>query len=492
MQVFQPIGYIGSGSSSVSSTATKQTAFSPIGLCRGNSLQGIGVATDKKVSSVAPCDSRDTFAAVGFKRQKHQGDVMPTCAASSIMFGSEFVIEAIQPTVLATASAGSPSSDIKDHSSWWIQKVLTLPMHLCTGWVVAQAIDEYSEEARIAELCSKETYTRRIEAAGLKDVGAHGCGPRAVCKAVAKAQPDKAVLLDESGQLYMLAAIGRSLASYAAGIRCWAAFRDAMGDRCQFPASERSAIQYVSIFQQGSTMDTYLKHLRWAHRFLRMENGWDTPVLRQVCRGRAKLSDPPKQKLALQATDVRALVKHALKVGDVEQAAILAAGRLFLFRVPSECIPLELNGQHSQLAVEDDVLTITLMRRKNTRIPSVLRRKCCCAEAGRHLCALHLLAPLIDFARSEGCDRVFTKSAAQFIKTLRDHASALGIANAGSLGSHSLRRGMASDIIDAGGSLAVLLKAGDWRSAAFLQYLRDHQIEETAASQLLIAHSDSE
>ena len=51
---------------------------------------------------------------------------------------------------------------------------------------------------------------------------------------------------------------------------------------------------------------------------------------------------------------------------------------------------------------------------------------------------------------------------------------------------------MARDIVDGGGSLAVLLRAGGWKSAAFVQCLRDHQVEECAASQVLIEHSDSE
>ena len=51
---------------------------------------------------------------------------------------------------------------------------------------------------------------------------------------------------------------------------------------------------------------------------------------------------------------------------------------------------------------------------------------------------------------------------------------------------------MAQDIIDAGGSLAVLLRAGEWRSSAFLKYLRESQPEEAAVSQVVINLSDSE
>ena len=77
------------------------------------------------------------------------------------------------------------------------------------------------------------------------------------------------------------------------------------------------------------------------------------------------------------------------------------------------------------------------------------------------------------------------------MRRLRQDAAEVGLPEAERLGSHSLRRGMARDIVDSGGSLATLLRAGDWTSSAFVQYLRDNQMEELAAS-LLVDHSDSE
>jgi hypothetical protein len=50
---------------------------------------------------------------------------------------------------------------------------------------------------------------------------------------------------------------------------------------------------------------------------------------------------------------------------------------------------------------------------------------------------------------------------------------------------------MAQDILDAGGCLATLLKAGDWNSSAYLQYLRFDQPRDVAG-QALIELSDSE
>ena len=51
---------------------------------------------------------------------------------------------------------------------------------------------------------------------------------------------------------------------------------------------------------------------------------------------------------------------------------------------------------------------------------------------------------------------------------------------------------MAQDIVDAGGSLATLLKAGGWCSSAYTQYLRENQSVDVAASVVLIYLSDTE
>lgn len=290
----------------------------------------------------------------------------------------------------------------------------------------------------------------------------------------------------------MLAAIDRSLAAYASGIRCWAAFQDACNNQIHFPATESGVIRYAALFRSAGTLGTYLKQLRWAHRFLHMRNDWHTDVVRQVGRGRRKLSALPRTKLALQSTAVQKLVAQAEAAGDQEQAAILAVSRLFLLRVPSECLPLQIQGEHSEVQVDGEELVITLSRRKPSRRPSVLRRSCCCSRAGRRLCGLHQLLPMIDRARMAGTNRLFTKSPADFVACLRRDAAAVGIPEAGLLGSHALRRGMARDIVDAGGSLATLLRAGEWRSGAFAAYLRDHQVEDCAVAQLLVDHSDSE
>ena len=59
-------------------------------------------------------------------------------------------------------------------------------------------------------------------------------------------------------------------------------------------------------------------------------------------------------------------------------------------------------------------------------------------------------------------------------------------------GTHAFRRGMAHDIVDHGGSLATLLEAGGWTSAAFKTYLRGAQAEDVAVASAIIQLSDSD
>jgi hypothetical protein len=182
-------------------------------------------------------------------------------------------------------------------------------------------------------------------------------------------------------------------------------------------------------------------------------------VVRQVLRGRSKAEAPPKPKLALQASQVAGLIKKAEEIGDIEMACLIAVSRLYLLRVPSEGIPLSWNGQHSSVQVDGGLATITLTRRKPNRRPSVLVRHCCCQTAGRRLCAVHWLLRLQGVGRT---GRLFHLSANQFLVRLRSLAVEVGIPLADQLGTHALRRGMARDIVDAGGSLATLLRAGEW------------------------------
>ena len=57
-------------------------------------------------------------------------------------------------------------------------------------------------------------------------------------------------------------------------------------------------------------------------------------------------------------------------------------------------------------------------------------------------------------------------------------------------GLHSLRRGAAQELVDRGGDLSVLLKAGGWRSSAFKSYLDLIGLERAVISASLQALVD--
>ena len=421
---------------------------------------------------------------------------MSTAATSSVRSDvgppavERAAIEAVSCQGLATRSVAPPPANAG--ASWWIQRVFSIPQEKRSGWVVAQIIDEFASECKLAELLQKETFAIRMRNAGLNSLADVNQTPRKRCVAIGAAGQDVAALLDESGQRSMLDAIKFSLKSYASGVRCWAAFADAMRFETHFPATETFVVRYCAVFGRAGTLGTYMQHLRWAHRFLWRSNAWHTDVVSQVIRGIRKSPTPPRLRLALQAQDVRKLVKRAVARGDVEMAALLSVGRAFLFRMPSECIPLQLAGEHSEVVIEGEVLKITLARRKCSSVPSLLERHCCCARSGRSLCAVHQMAPILELARQSGSDRLFSLTAPVFQRRMRELAAACEIPHHDKLGTHALRRGMARDIIDAGGSLAVLLRAGDWKSASYIKYLWESQFEERAAADLLIDHSDSE
>ena len=206
----------------------------------------------------------------------------------------------------------------------------------------------------ISQACNKPTFAQRMGDAGLGELLSATGAPRKRIKLVAQGGAGATGLLDEGGQRAMLNAISRSLATYGSGIRCWAAFCDAVGFRVHFPATEQMVVRYSSIFTCADTYQQYLKHLRWAHRLLRMDCSWFTDTVKQVIRGAGNASVGRAPKVALVSKQVRDMVSIAMRSGELEVAALLAIARMFLLRVPSEGIPLSWSSSHSKVEVTEE------------------------------------------------------------------------------------------------------------------------------------------
>ena len=174
---------------------------------------------------------------------------------------------------------------------------------------------------------------------------------------------------------------------------------------------------------------------------------------------------------------------------DIHTAALIALSRMFLLRVPSEGIPLQWDGEHSKVEVTGTRALITLTRRKNREYPSVLERSCCCQSSSPDVCGVHWLHKRKELG---GKGRLFHCSVKAFVSQVQRYAQIAGIVNAEHISTHAFRRGMAQDIVNNGGTLATLLKAGDWHSKAFFKYLRDSQVQDKAIAELVVLASDSE
>ena len=243
-------------------------------------------------------------------------------------------------------------------------------------------------------------------------------------------------------------------------------------------------------FRNAGTYSQYLKHLRFAHHLLRLEVTWYSRSVKQVEKGISKIRPLPKARPSLLSGDVKQLMRVAYLQGDYQFPMICCVARLFMLRVPSECLALEIQGEHSSVGLEGDAVTLTLFSRKNSRRPAIIRRSCVCTSEGKLLCAV---CALIGWCRDLGAgDQLFDSTKYQFSHSLQFFAAVAGLPNAEMYGSHALRRGMAQDIMKAGGSLATQMRAGQWSSGAYRAYLQNHVLEEDAIAQLLIDHSDDE
>ena len=394
--------------------------------------------------------------------------------------------------LLSAEDDGDPATleaERHERYRWWISRSHNLPEEHRSGWVLSVIMDEFANEQQFSEACQMEVFSQRMDAAGLGPLLQPKMTPRQRCRAYAEASDQRAALADEQTQRIMLLSVQASLKSYAAGIKCWAAFMDAAGHRVHFPASEQMVLRWCSMFSNAGTLSHYVTHLRWAHRFLRLSEAWDTKTVRQVVKGVGKVATPRRPKTAVTSKTVQALIKEAVKDDKPDMACLMAVGRLFMLRIPSEGIPLEWNGTHSSIEVDEQRAVITLATRKNSRVPVKLVRRCCCVSSGRSLCAVHWL---LRHRAHGGEGRLFKFGVNQFVNRVRTYATKLGMDELRRVSTHAFRRGMAQDILDLGGNVATLLRAGDWSSSAFLKYVRYAQPQEVAISQAVIDVSDSD
>ena len=212
---------------------------------------------------------------------------------------------------------------------------------------------------------------------------------------------------------------------------------------------------------------------------------------------------------------------------SIRFAALWLMSYAFLLRMPSEALvacvgspdTVELVEQQTLIWREGEAVCLRMRRRKNRPKGSgVLRRTCTCAGSlatqsllqcvarckclGGHVatCVVHTLWDKYLAARAVGDQpwRDITPAVAR--GRLRQILDRLGVPSPRSFGTHDFRRGHAEvhyfaracstcascmqpqDMRRCGSTLVQILRAGQWKSAAFIAYMNEAALEEVPCS----------
>ena len=163
-------------------------------------------------------------------------------------------------------------------------------------------------------------------------------------------------------------------------------------------------------------------------------------------------------------------------------------------------IPSDSESWHSEVLLEPKGQTSIILRtRKNEPRGAKLSRPCVCRTQHPLLCGACALRGLLQDAARKGLgprDRLFESAPYSALLRLRAQAAKLNSTSKihidPALGWHSLRRGMARDLLDSGATLATILRAGGWKSSAFLRYLCRKDVDSREATEFALADSSSD
>ena len=300
---------------------------------------------------------------------------------------------------------------------------------------------------------------------------------------------------DHDAKLRVLRAVSGASKSFLSGVKCWVAFAQ-MVSCPQMPAFETHVRWWLTTFRRAETAANYLSYLKKVHMAYDMPIWFETPGVRAVLKGTKKDSERlTKPKVAIRIGDLERMVPMLDRVNrQLADVAILSYW--FMFRVPSEAIPLQWSGDHSSVFLnKDNSVTIWLERRKNLPSGMEMTRPCVCHRVGERLCPHTVVQNLMmSQYMNVGSQNVqiFSVKYNTLLEQMRKALKLVGFKNHELVGTHALRRGCAQDLLKTGATLRDLLEAGGWRSSAFQIYIKRSEIEEDAAARIIIDSDDEE
>ena len=270
-------------------------------------------------------------------------------------------------------------------------------------------------------------------------------------------------------------------------------------DLPHFPMSRVSLSAFASLFQNVGTLSQYLGHVGKAEVLLKTGRGVDPVFRSMVVRGIARVSTM-RPRTRYMKDDVKRLMSLALREGDPGAARFYAVAYSWLFRVESELTPLQTDGRcgrvensvgwHSAVVLGSKKCKIHLRKRKNALNGATLELTCICVQAPCPLCPVCFIRAQLK-SRGRNADAsslVFPENISRHAD-LKRRATQLGLEVAGW---HAFRRGAPEDLVRSGYPIGFILKAGGWRSGAFLRYTSAEALDTRAVTEAFLSNSDSD
>ena len=263
--------------------------------------------------------------------------------------------------------------------------------------------------------------------------------------------------------------------------------------------------KWATLISNANTLKVYLAAIRFAARIANRPIQISSEILAAVSRGAARVT-LMRQAPYIDGRQLRALVLHLSEQGLREyrtSARVAVIAFHFMHRVVDELAPLQVDGRdpddleaawHSYVVEERRGVEIVYKHRKNAQRGATIKRSCICRSVPNVLCGVCCLKAAIQEHRKKGFSdktpifggkRVFH----QYLEILRSACRAKGLP---CISWHSFRRGAASDMLHRGCTVAQIIRAGGWKSGAFIRYLDRRDVDDRAHLELALAGSDSE
>ena len=286
----------------------------------------------------------------------------------------------------------------------------------------------------------------------------------------------------------------RSHAELRSSVRAYMAFASKIG-KVELPPATDVLLAWSTLFRCSGTFKNYVSSLRAACQIagIPTDGMYDSLLRKAAIAIDKRRGYVARQPLFIRFPIIQQIVQHAVKGrnhGAVTLAMAYLCTYVFLLRMPSECLPIRLatgsptdEEQQAVITVSADEVSLKLKRRKNRDGGSILHRRCWCSHC-RLTCPVHALGQFLRQC-GPGSAPFACFGPSGVLSALRSWLRVLNIENATQYRTHDIRRGHARDLQAAGSSLSEILKAGEWRSAAFLSYLDRDDLECEAT---LVAH----